>query len=284
MDVTFAAVQMLRDLETIDRAEAAYLFASLIDHTLWGEMDEPDPGLEKAVKEDVEIELIFAAMTDQEMARTAAFHRDRGEEELAEMFVKETDAYNTLCAEGQISLIEDRPERDHVEPKDGAAAPALDLSERVLALSAAETPREWVPAWHAMIDVFRTVAPEAAVAAIQGLRTVGGISFNEALVLIDMAIDPILDGVLAYDREYRRLMRALEEFTRKHAINEGDGAPDAARPIGWQSLERRRYRRIEGLTAGILREFGEHKLANLIINDPEEYGRIRDDIGVGRIG
>jgi hypothetical protein len=38
----------------------------------------------------------------------------------------------------------------------------------------------------------------------------------------------------------------------------------------------RRWRRIEGITAVVLRQFGEHRLANLLTTKPEEYARIRD--------
>src|SRR4051812_41453728 len=70
----FAAVQMLRDLETIDRAEAAYLFASLCDDLSWRRAPKKERDeLAKAVTEGVEYELIVAAMRDKETAREEAF-------------------------------------------------------------------------------------------------------------------------------------------------------------------------------------------------------------------
>lgn len=290
MDAAFAAVQMLRDLEAVDRAEAAYLFAELFDSILMKEMDdhEPDPDMVRAIEAGVELELISAASSDRELARTAAFHRDRGEEELADMLLHQPEAYGELRADGELSLINDKPSSEHAAdpatpPSTSASTPRL-LSEHVLALSATENMRDWLVAWRALCDSLRQADPPSAVAAIQGVRDIGGISFNESLILIDMAIDPVVDEALAADREYHRLQRAIDEFNRVHGIDEGDGADDEARPLGWQILQHRRNRRIDGITSVVLRRFGEHRLANLLSTKPEEYARIRDELEVGSVG
>jgi hypothetical protein len=136
-------------------------------------------------------------------------------------------------------------------------------------------------AWRALCDALIGAEPFAAVAAIQSVRDIGGISFEESLVLIDMAIDPLVDDALRLDREYHRLERAIDESNRQHGIDEGDGAADETRPLAWQVLQHRRYRRADGMMAVFLRRFGEHRLANLLTTKPEEYARIRDEIGVG---
>jgi hypothetical protein len=82
MEAAFAAVQMLRDLETIDRAEAAFVFNELFDSLLWKELGHhtPDPELVRAIEAGVDLDPISAARSDRETVRVAAFHRDRGEE------------------------------------------------------------------------------------------------------------------------------------------------------------------------------------------------------------
>src|SRR5437588_9343021 len=59
MDAAFAAAQMLRDFETIDRAEAAFVFNELLDALLWKELCEcePDPELGRAILEGVDLDL-----------------------------------------------------------------------------------------------------------------------------------------------------------------------------------------------------------------------------------
>ena len=284
-DAMFAAVQTLRDLETIDRAEATYVLARIFDSQLWDELAdrEPDPELSRALQEEVDLELIQAAMTDQDRAREAAYFRSHGEGELADMVVNDPEAFTTLCAEGQIALIDDKPSSEHAPDPVTYTATAHVLSERVLALSATETLKEWVPAWHALTKVLRDVDPRAAVAAIQGLRAVGALSFDESLVLIDMVASTLVDDAMRADREFARLERAIDVFSIEHDIDDGDGAADESRPLEWRVLHHRRSRRIDGLTAGVLRRFGEHRMANLLMNEPDEYARIRDEINVGRI-
>ena len=200
------------------------------------------------------------------------------------MLLKQPEEYATLCAEGQISLIDDKPPADEAPELVNPPAAPQALFERVLALSATETTHEWVPAWRALCAALRATDPRAAVAAIQSVRDLGGISFDESLVLIDMAIDSLVDDALAADREFHRLERAIDELNARQGIDEGDGAAEETRPLAWRVLQHRRSRRIEGITAVTLRKFGEHRLANLLTTKPEEYGRIRDEIGVGGLG
>jgi hypothetical protein len=286
MDAAFAAVQMLRDLETIDRAEAAFVFNELVDSLLWRELDDhtPDPELVRAIEEGGDLDLISAARSDRETVRVAAFHRDRGEEELADMLLHHTDAYADLRTEGELSLVHDKvPAEESGKPMNPPAAPPA-LSEHVLALSATETLKQWMVAWPVFCKSLHGTDPASAVAVVQGLRDVGSISFNESLILIDMAIDGLVDDALAADREHHRLQRAIDEFDRVHGINEADGATPESRPLGRQVLMHRLSRRIDGIKAVILRRFGEHRLAHLQATQPEEYTRIRDELSIGLSG
>jgi hypothetical protein len=286
MDAAFAATQMLRDLETIDRAEAAFVFNELFDSLLWAEMDDrtPDPELVRAIEEGVDLDLITAARSDQETVRTAAFHRDRGEEELADMVLHHADAYSDLRTEGEESLVIDKEWSQIPAPVRPPPTSPPALTEHVLALSATETFKEWMAAWPAFCKSLRGTDPASAVAAVQGLRDVGSISFNESLILIDMAIDDLVDEALAADREHHRLERAIDEFDRVHGIDVADGAAEESRPLARRVLMHRLNRRIDGIKAVVLRRFGEHRLANLQATQPEEYTRIRDELQVGLSG
>jgi hypothetical protein len=274
VDATFRAIQILRDLDVIDRAEAAYLFDGLLDHLPRKDTQEARDQLAAAVTGGVEYELIVAAMRDKDKRHAELFHRERGEDELADLIADQPDAHTTLCAEGAVSLLHEKPSDSPPLPDRPTVIP---LAEHVLALSATETFKEWVPAWHALCGALRDAEPAAAVTTIQSMRDVGAISLDESVVLIDMAISTPVFDALQGDREYRRLERTLETFVREHGIDEGDGASDEARPLEWQVLEQRRMRRFYGITALVLREFGEHRLASLIVTDPEEYNRLRDD-------
>jgi hypothetical protein len=281
IDTAFAAVQMLRDLETVDRAEAAYLFGELFDYRLDRESGTGDPSLARALEEGTEYELIVAAIGDQRLARQAAFLREHGEDELADMVLNEPDAYESLCTGGQMSLIEDKPSSDSpTEPANRSSVPPA-LAERVLALSATETIKEWVQAWYALCDALRDADASTAVAAIQSVRAVGGISFEQSLVLMDMPIRSLVEDALEADREFCRLERAMDGYAAEYGIDEKDGAARETRPLAWQVLHDRRERRIHGITAMTLRQFGEHRQANLVSMRPEEYYRILDETEVG---
>lgn len=282
-DALFAAVQMLRDLGTIDNCEAAYLFNELRDHLLWKQMtgNGADPRLEQAIREGTEHDLLLAAMADEERARTAAWYRERGEEEIADMIANDHEQHDALCTEGYDSLLEDKPTFEPPAPPAESAGASRRLAERVLALSATETMAEWHAAWMDLCSAMNDTPPAIAVPAIRGLRDVGGISFEESLVLIDMAIEDEVQGVLAADRQYQHLQRELEAVEQSTGIVCAEPAAGDPGPIAWQIVRHRLARRIIGQTAVVLRRFGEHRLANLLVAKPGEYARIRDDSRIG---
>lgn len=139
-NVFFAAVQMLRDLGTIDQAEAAYLLNELFDDLQWMAMDrqDPDPALARAVVQGVEPDLILAAMHEEELVIAAAWYRERGDEDLADMVLDRPRDHDQLCAEGHFSLIDEKPSREAPAPHAETATSAPRFAERVLALLAAE--------------------------------------------------------------------------------------------------------------------------------------------------
>jgi len=51
---------------------------------------------------------------------------------------------------------------------------------------------------------------------------------------------------------------------------------DGAEPVEYRALQQLVKRRGDGTHATYLRRLGEHELANLLIEDPAEYERIRD--------
>jgi hypothetical protein len=279
MDAAVRAIQTLRDLEIIDRGEAAYLFSSLFGRAL-DEQRERNPAFDRAIDTGVELELLWAAMHDERLAKELAYHRAYGEDELARMLKEQPDEYGLLAAHGQHSLLEDKPTlKELKDPKPGLPVSAA-LPERALAMLAAETTREWHPAWLALCEELRGADPAAAVAAIQSLREVGSISFEESLVLIDMAIEPIVDAKLERDREFHRLDRALEAAQVKYGIDYKE--PEASRPLEFRVIEFLRLRRADNITAVVLRQFGEHRMANLMTTDPEKFNEMRQDLSFGR--
>jgi tetratricopeptide (TPR) repeat protein len=288
IEAVFAAVQLMRDLDKIDRAEGAFILWRLFDQLLWNELctstRKPDPDFDRAWREGVELDLIIAANNDRETVRAAAFLRDHGEEELADMLLNRPDEYEALWVEGEGMLVGDKP------PEERPAAPATSpaatqvFSECILALAATEAHPEWFPAWMALHEASKAVAPADAVAAIQSLRDAGGVSYEESVSLIQRALDPLINETLEADREYRRLDRALEAFDETHRIDTKDGVADGVRPVEWQVLRHRHRRRFDGITAVVLRRFGERRSANLLTRNPQEYDRLCDKTVGGRRG
>jgi hypothetical protein len=281
IDAVFAAVQLMRDLDKIDRAEAAFILWSLFGQLYWKDLFSPKrkrhPGLARALQEGVELELVLAAATDSEIVRAAAFLREHGEEELAEMVLNQPEEYQALCSEGEGTLVDDKPPEERAaEPVTSPGATQV-FSECILAVLATETFREWMPAWQAMWQASKAVAPADAVAAIQNLREIGALTYEESVSLIHRVIDSLIDDALEVDREFRRLDRALDVFQEKHGIDFRDGIADDARPVEWQVLRHRHRRRFNGITAVVLRRFGERRSANLLTRSPKEYDRLCDE-------
>src|SRR5258708_17650798 len=226
IEAAFAAAQMLRDLETIDRAEAAYLFSVLYDRYRRKENDDLYEAAGEAFLDGVEIELVRAAERAARRTTADVFYRERGEEELADLVLHERTLYGQLCADGEHSLFEGKPKSKAEMGPPELPAPPCDLAERIVALAATESGRDRVPARAAAYEAVGQADPAATVAAIQSVRAIGGITFDESVGLLEAAIEPIVGAELESDREYHRLQRAVEEFNRRHGIDERDARAD----------------------------------------------------------
>jgi hypothetical protein len=252
IEAVFAAVQLMRDLDKIDCAEGAFILWRLFDQLLWNELltskRKPDPDFDRAWREGVELDLIIAANNDRETVRAAAFLRDHGEEELADMLLNQPEEYEALWVEGESTLVGDKPPEERPAELATSPAAAQVFSECILALATTESLKDWVQAWKAVCRASREVAPAEAVAAIQSLREIGGVSYEDSVSFIHRAIDPLIDQALEADREYRRLDRALDVFEQKQGVDAQDGVVDAARPVEWQVLRHRHRRRFDGIT------------------------------------
>src|SRR5258708_12167757 len=65
IEAMFAAVQLMRDLDKIDRAEGAFVLWALFDRLLWREVSKgkPRPGPSPALPDASALELLFPPIT-----------------------------------------------------------------------------------------------------------------------------------------------------------------------------------------------------------------------------
>jgi hypothetical protein len=82
------------------------------------------------------------------------------------------------------------------------------------------------------------------------------------------------------DREWSRLDRALRLHRTALGLDVADPWPEDC-SFEIRVLEYRQERRSERLMVMNLPRFGEHELANLLLADPEEYERRRQESAVG---
>jgi hypothetical protein len=273
IDAVAAAVQTLRDVGEITRAEAAYMIDYLID--LPRDNRELDPGISKLIVESPEHhDLAMAAMSHHDTMLGVEFYKAHGEFELAELFENDIDAYRTLCAEGQISLY-DYKEDHHPRVKEAKSKDPSVVMEKVIAMSATEGIPAWLPAWKEFCSALHEVTPETAVVAIQNARELGVITYAQSASLIDDAITDLFWHEAALDREHHRLEQAMEVMDEQLGIKYE--TPDDQQPFEWRVLNAQMERRKAGITAVILRRLGEHRMASLLVNDPDGYARLLDE-------
>jgi hypothetical protein len=274
LEATFAAVQMLRDLDVVEACEAAYLFNSMLSVVEWDDEGPPSEALQELVQRlPTDVELVSAAMSHESQVAAEIFHRSRGEHGLADVIGRDMEEYHAIVAEGEMSIF-DSKEDDAGPPPEARSTDARLVMERVLALSARESIRDWVQSWTPLMESIRQVTPGTAVRAIQEARGIGAISFEEHLRLMDLAIeDQVLDECRR-ERRYARLERKRDALHDRLGID--PGKPDAEQPAEYLMVEAETRRFYDGMTAVVLRRFGEHRLANLMIEDPAEYARIRE--------
>lgn len=275
LDAAFAATQTLRDLELINADEAAYVLSELC--SAYVERTSKSNPLGKVPETEAEVTRLLDLSRRRDEAVMAALLRERGEVALADMLLNNADAYGTLCAEGEISLMMDIPDGESgpvsvKDPKQMAA-----VSERILGSLSSEMGAGWYDAWRAMTSAINDGGSASAVPAVQNLRDLGAISFEESLALIDMMVDSEVVEALEADREARRLAHAIESLEarlKESPPADGDTDPRVAEREHLSRMSMRRYDRWQAVC---LRRHGEHRMANLLIADPAQYDRIRDE-------
>jgi len=295
-EAAFAAAQALRDLGTFDLAEAACVFDLLYEA---GEEDyeDADPELQRILKTVSEIGVRTAGDLAGDLSRLqqavgrrmdqlrAEFHRARGEQVLADMIVGDDAEYRSLTLSGYDSLVSDKPGVDESLATEPNPKKVALISERILALAASETGRETYQEWGALADASDLGDPASDVAAIRSVRALGLVTDHEAMNLIHVFLDAAFGTAINADRQCASLRRAMEAIEHAHGLADGQSFPDGAAPFEWRALERQLERRADGVMACCLRRYGEHAMANLLVEQRAEYYRIvEEELGIGAWG
>src|SRR5690242_15004117 len=172
-EAAWAAAQRLRDLDDIDTAEAAYVFHSIFD--LHAEaLCKADREYQRVVKAyvaslqkessgDARSEQFTAKLTRRTYAIESEFLAARGESALAALCRDDSEAFELLCAEGSLTLTEDKPPADEGRVAPASEAVAARIGERILALAATETIREALREQQALYHVIASGDPASAV-------------------------------------------------------------------------------------------------------------------------
>jgi hypothetical protein len=299
MEATFRAAQALRDVGTIDQAEAAHIFSGL--YSVWEEVYEKnDPVTQKLLSSHIE-EIERAESTSQSREASinkhldrllrrgreleSIFHRVRGEISLSHMILENQEQYRDLCTAGEASLLH---AEDFLPDTDVAAEPDAQrvalITERIISLAATETGRETLRAWHAFAEAELAGDAASSVAAVQRVRELGLVSADEAVGLMDTVLTGVMSTAIEVDRECARLQRAIDAVRARHGLDHNGRLPNGAEHPEWTYLDRQRERRGNGIMADCLRRFGEHRSANLLVENPAEYDRLVNEVSVGAWG
>lgn len=301
MEAAFTATQALRDLGTIDQAEAAYVFGELyaawedryekndrvIQQLLQSFVDRPWPAEPARAGEGKEAphEKLLDRLSRRKWELESLFHRVRGEFALSHMILENPDQFGMLRATGQLSLgIEDRfPPDDDATAEPDPKRVAL-ITERIIALAATETGRETLRAWQDFVDAELGDDATSGVAAVQRVRELGLISADEAVGLMDTVLGGVIPSAIEADRECARLRLAIDTLRLKHGLDHEGRLPDGTEHPDWTFLDRQHERRANGVMAVWLRRYGEHRSANLLVDNPAEYYRLVNEVTVGAWG
>ena len=296
MEATFRAVQALRDLGVIDQDEAAYLFNELF--SVWEDVyDKHDPVTQQLLSSYVDrmdrgestSEASIKKHLDKMLRRgrelESTFLRVRGELALSHMILENPEQYGHICVEGQMLLLREDtfPENDDVSTEPDLKRVAL-ITERILSLAATETGRETLRAWHAFAEAEMAGDAASGAAAVQRVRELGLISADEAVGLMDTVLGSVMSTAIEVDREGARLRRAIEAVRAQHGLDHNGCLPDGSEHPDWKYLDRQHERRANGVMANCLRRYGEHRSANLLLEKPDEYQRLVNEVSVGAWG
>jgi hypothetical protein len=81
-----------------------------------------------------------------------------------------------------------------------------------------------------------------------------------------------------------RLQQAIDAVRTQHGLDHNGLLPDGTEHPDWKYFDRQRERRANGVMASCLRQFGEHRSANLLLENAAEYERLVNDVSVGAWG
>jgi hypothetical protein len=159
------------------------------------------------------------------------------------------------------------------ESEDEGGTDSRMVMERILALASIEKKGDMGPAWLALLNALREVTPAAALAAIREAQEIGAIDFEERMRLTQDKLDILFNEECCGDREYVRLRYRSDMLRAHHGLDEED-KPDEELPFDVRMAQVRLRERQRALVAVVLRRAGEHRIANMLVDHPEEYERI----------
>ena len=287
----FAAVQALRDLQEIQPFEAAYIFQSIYEVLAEG-IEDADAMAKALLQEHVDAfsdtveaqERAEALSRRRRLELEAEFLRARGEETLAAMLLDTPDEHAAFCAEGVISLIDGKESPDEgIRAHPDARATGL-IGERIAALAATETGAEAYARWMALSQALSQDDPASGVSAVQALRDIGVLSFEESVGLVDDIVSGLAERHVEADRDCMRWEREMFELRKAAGLDDHTSFPPGEEPFELRALAARLDRRSHRILAVCLRRYGEHRMANLLIANPAEYHRIASRVSVGAWG
>jgi hypothetical protein len=294
-NAAYLGAQVLRDMDILSRNEATYVFRELFDLRS-DEYLHNDPyheaHLKAYVKETTErpsaadSETRVDRLTDELMAREcvleARFHRVRGEVRLAELLLRDNEFATNLAADGQCSLIVEKPDTDDAAVGKPDPAVVAAICERIAALAAADTTPESLARYQALTAALRVADVASGMAAVGELRHIGLVSFTESILLLSDILDPLFHDEVDADRECAYLEARIEELSGERPQESGRRLSAEKTRRAMRALEKRLEARMSMLRSMCLRRFGEHEAATLLIENPKEFARLEGTIGLGR--
>ena len=117
--------------------------------------------------------------------------------------------------------------------------------------------------------------PRAAERA-QGIPAQDAASDAERARFVDTYLSSIFYDAWEKDVECGRLKRAMSALKRARGLAVDEAFPEGEEPCEWTLLVAQLARRMDAIMAFWLRQYGEHRLARLLIERPDEYERMVD--------
>jgi hypothetical protein len=299
-EAIYAAVQELRDLRELEPDEAACLCGEVyeIRSDRFMTHDSAYPRILALYTDASVIEGVppgkfeswlvatTVALRSREVELAATYHAARGEARWAAMLRANPGEFQTLVAHGQCRLIKTGESIWEDEPLEAPDPEQTALiGQRIMALSASETLRAAFDISRVFQHTIKSSDRASGVAAVRQLREVVAISRAEWASLIDEIVVVNLRSAMECDRELMQRERELEDAKEANGVTGWpDPEPDDDMlPADVRVLEKRYLQRSLAIRATLLRRVGEHELANLVMEYPEEYDRLVEEGAFGGI-